>query len=761
MQQCTKIISVLDNSWDNLIPTLNTQQDHWTPEWLWQQILQEDFRRRHTGGGAANKTAEGYGAAGGSRGRGGGRGRGRGRGFGRGRGRGDYNEGHGISGKTNPGMFLMVEDVKESEGDVGSVGKVVIHPLTHWVIDSGCTSHMTPRADLLDEVKPPGKIKFVVAASSALLPVIGVGNAKVMGANGGLVGLGNVQLVEGLSANLLSVRRLQKTKAKVTFGPTSCRANLGKLLLWDLEEESSCIKDLWQLPIIPWNGKPPATAAAAATANTTAGGEETAPTDGALDAVKKVQQSQQPHGEVLAGVDATAAWAKTSSGNGDADWETWHERLCHINIPMLQKLVKDGSLKGLEVKGAAKEIGSCPTCLETKFTKFPFSSGTGPAKAPLALVHMDVVGPTRAPSLSGSRYFLTIANDHTRAVRVYPLKAKGEVAAAVLKEWMPRAQRDSGHKVKVIRTDNGGEFIGADFESVLKKKGIQHQLTEPYNPQQNGVAERFNRTLQEGARTLLGRARLPDPFWVTALRQVALVKNRVLATVGDKQWVPYTKWYGRLVDMGLEQPAADCVRDVKFLESLYYKEWKQQQQQKLPTTPLIIEADEVQQPSRQVQVTVSEEEISGVTEDGGEPEVEEQQQQQQQDAPQGAARPADRPRRDVRPPNRLTYPSFGKPKVVRAGSGAEECDEEEIAHCYWAAVPEPKTLAEALSGPDAEKWKQSVKEEYDSLLENETWELCELPPGKKAISSKLIFRHKYGPDGELTRYKSRLVAKGF
>ncbi|CAI7862060.1 unnamed protein product, partial [Closterium sp. NIES-54] len=234
MQQCTKIISVLDNSWDNLIPTLNTQQDQWTPEWLRQQILQEDFRRRHTGGGAANKTAEGYGAAGGSRGRGGGRGRGRGRGFGRGRGRGDYNEGHGSSGgrgsirmegacwycekaghpwfkcfsrpegwappgmkppsgerarggavqgsgaqgKANPGMFLMVEDVKGSEGDVGSVGKVVMHPLTHWMIDSGCTSHMTPRADLLDEVKPPGKIKFVAAASGALLPVIGVGTAK-------------------------------------------------------------------------------------------------------------------------------------------------------------------------------------------------------------------------------------------------------------------------------------------------------------------------------------------------------------------------------------------------------------------------------------------------------------------------------------------------------------------------------------------------------------------------------------------------------
>ncbi|CAI7862018.1 unnamed protein product, partial [Closterium sp. NIES-53] len=252
-------------------------------------------------------------------------------------------QGDGAHGKAEPGMFLMVEDVKGSEGDVGSIGKVVMHPLTHWVIDSGCTSHMTPRADFLDEVNPPGKTKFVAAASGALLPVISVWNGKVMGANGGILGLGNVLLVGGLSANLLSMRRLQKSN----FGPTGCRAKFGKLLLWDLKEKNSCIKDLWHLPIIPWNGKPPATAAAAATAKATAGGEETAPTDGALDAVKKVQQTQQPHGEVLAAVDVTAAWAKASSGSGEADWETRHERLCHVNFPMLQKLVKDGSLKGL------------------------------------------------------------------------------------------------------------------------------------------------------------------------------------------------------------------------------------------------------------------------------------------------------------------------------------------------------------------------------------------------------------------------------
>ncbi|GJP48901.1 hypothetical protein CLOM_g8168 [Closterium sp. NIES-68] len=255
LQQCTKIISVLDKSWDNLIPTLNSQQDQWTPEWLRQQILQEDFRRRHVGGGASTKTAEGYGAAGRGRGRGGWRGQGRGRSFGRGRGRGDYNEGHGSS--SGKGSTRM-------EGTCWYCKKVG-HP---WF---KCFSR--PEGWAPPGMKPPSGERAQGGA--------------VKGANGELVGLGNVLLVEGLSANLLSVRRLQKSKAEVTFGPTSCRAKLGKKVLWSLEEENSCIKDLWQLPIIPWNGKTP-TAATAAAAKATAGGDATAPTDGVLEAVKKV-----------------------------------------------------------------------------------------------------------------------------------------------------------------------------------------------------------------------------------------------------------------------------------------------------------------------------------------------------------------------------------------------------------------------------------------------------------------------------------------
>ncbi|GJP81057.1 hypothetical protein CLOP_g11237, partial [Closterium sp. NIES-67] len=87
--------------------------------------------------------------------------------------------------------------------------------------------------------------------------------------------------------------------------------------------------------------------------------------------IKKVQQ-QQRHGEVLAGVDASAAWAKASSKSGEADWETWHERLCHVNFPMLQKLVKDGSLKGLE----------CPT---TRSRMAWLRGSTGPCRRGHAL----------------------------------------------------------------------------------------------------------------------------------------------------------------------------------------------------------------------------------------------------------------------------------------------------------------------------------------------------------------------------------------
>ncbi|GJP55983.1 hypothetical protein CLOM_g15020 [Closterium sp. NIES-68] len=124
--------------------------------------------------------------------------------------------------------------------------------------DANGRGAVAEKTNLLDEVKPLGKIKYVAAASGALLPVIGVGNAKVKGANGELVGLGNVLLVEGLSANLLSVRRLQKSKAEVTFGPTSCRAKLGKKVALVKNRVLATVGDKEWIPYAKWYGSAPA-----------------------------------------------------------------------------------------------------------------------------------------------------------------------------------------------------------------------------------------------------------------------------------------------------------------------------------------------------------------------------------------------------------------------------------------------------------------------------------------------------------------------
>ena len=426
----------------------------------------------------------------------------------------------------------------------------------------------------------------------------------------------------------------------------------------------------------------------------------------------------KPKDEMLGGVGAAAAWAKASRRGGEADWETWHERLGHVNFPMLQRLVKSGSIKGVKVKGPIKDEGSCPTCLECKFSKFPFEKARGGRREPLAFVHMDVVDPRCGPSLDGCHYFLTIVDDFTRAVWAYPLKNKGDVPGVVLEEWLPRAQRESGHKVKAILSDNGGEFKGAHFEGELRRRGITHFYTDPYNPQQNGVAERYNRTLQEGLKALLHRAGLPNRCWVAALRHMVAVKNRVFTTVGDKEWVPYTRWYGSapVVDMlrafgcmavfhvprekrekmdpsgrwgvhlGL---AKDCKgwliwdittqkltisRDVKFLEALYYKEWKRQQGS-LPTTPLMVEREEEHPRPHVVQFDLSDSEVSEVTEeedasDEEEPEQPGQQGEEQQTTAQGAAPPPARPKRAAHPPQRLKYVKRGR--TVELAGGAKE-----------------------------------------------------------------------------------------
>jgi hypothetical protein len=96
-----------------------------------------------------------------------------------------------------------------------------------------------------------------------------------------------------------------------------------------------------------------------------------------------------------------------------------------------------------------------------------------------------------------------------------------------------------------LRTDNGGEYLSTEFQNYLKAKGIKHELTVPYSPQQNGVAERMNRTLVESARSMIAQARLPKMYWTEAISTAVYVRNRMPTTAIKGNTTPYERWYER------------------------------------------------------------------------------------------------------------------------------------------------------------------------------------------------------------------------
>ena len=115
-----------------------------------------------------------------------------------------------------------------------------------------------------------------------------------------------------------------------------------------------------------------------------------------------------------------------------------------------------------------------------------------------------------------TKYFVTFVDDHTRYVWAYILKSKDEVFAHFQK-WKAQVEKSTGREVKILRSDNGGEYTSKEFNSYLITEGIKHEQTTPHTPQQNGVAERLNRTLIEGVQTMLADSKLLHQFWAVAL----------------------------------------------------------------------------------------------------------------------------------------------------------------------------------------------------------------------------------------------------
>ena len=191
----------------------------------------------------------------------------------------------------------------------------------------------------------------------------------------------------------------------------------------------------------------------------------------------------------------------------------------------------------------SKEIGFCESCTEGKHRRSQFPTiGGQRSEEPLGLVHSDVCGKMNAKSLSGAEYFLTFIDDCTRYVWVYVLKRKDQVFEMFL-EWKALVEKSTCQNLKVLCTDNGGEYTSMEFQQYLKKEGVCHEFTVPKTPEQNGVAERMNRTLVETVRSMLADAKLPQKFWAEALSTAVYLRNRS-PTKAVKGMTPFESWMG-------------------------------------------------------------------------------------------------------------------------------------------------------------------------------------------------------------------------
>ena len=169
---------------------------------------------------------------------------------------------------------------------------------------------------------------------------------------------------------------------------------------------------------------------------------------------------------------------------------------------------------------------SCSSCISGKQShkSIPKTKSTM-STSPLQLVHSNVASPFRIRSLRGGRYFLTFIDDYSKKTWVYFLSSKAHVLEK-LKIYHQEAERISGKKIDILRSDNGGEYTSKAFSSYCQSFGILRQLSQPYTPQHNGIVERKNRNIINIVRCLLADNHILGHLWTEAVSRVVIVSVR-------------------------------------------------------------------------------------------------------------------------------------------------------------------------------------------------------------------------------------------
>jgi hypothetical protein len=234
-----------------------------------------------------------------------------------------------------------------------------------------------------------------------------------------------------------------------------------------------------------------------------------------------------------------------SSNTAAVSFERVHQRLGHLGSHSIEQLINKNMLVGLNIAKrpaiAAEDQAPCGGCLAGRHVAKPSGGPMGVAPRRVMRTHIDVCGPFDA-SVRGHKYLLSVTDDHSRLSDVFFLKSKSEVLTK-LKEYERRVTAETLLPMVYLRGDNAGENTSNALKAWLKQKGITLELTIPYTAMENGVAERFNRTVLDKARSMLHFAGLPTSFWCLAVQTAVYLKNRSPSQILDDM-TPLEAWSG-------------------------------------------------------------------------------------------------------------------------------------------------------------------------------------------------------------------------
>ena len=355
---------------------------------------------------------------------------------------------------------------------------------THqWTLDTGASSHFCNDRTLFDTFFPSTTRREVTVAAGKSCAAVGTGTVAInfQQPDGALrtVVLHNVVYVPDMHGNLLSLGRLAERGTKTELTAAGCA-------------------------LIAPNGT--------VVAHTIRG----------ADKLYRLTARAHRHTAVDIAVAAVAdvAAATTVAGNS----VDWHARFGHADIRAILRLFQSGMTvtanraKAIAaIKASAAATAHCEACLRGKQPREALTGsadGATRGERPLALVHIDLCGPFRTTSRGGARYLCVIVDDYTRYVWARAISTK-DAAFDAFQYYRTHAEKHhlaAGHKLQVVRSDNGGEFISGRFTAYLEQAGIRRQLTAPYTPSQNGVVERANRTIVEAVNTTFQASGLPESF---------------------------------------------------------------------------------------------------------------------------------------------------------------------------------------------------------------------------------------------------------